>query len=95
MDKDILNIIKRYLDKPGVDYGLLLTGEWGCGKTYYVKNNLTKENGIDRKPVYISFQELSSADQIVSLVTNQICFAESKSVKAVEKFIECGFILKK
>lgn len=38
--KDIQNTITNYLSEKNTDYGIMLTGEWGCGKTYFVKNLL-------------------------------------------------------
>ncbi|ELV04678.1 P-loop NTPase fold protein [Brachyspira hampsonii] len=32
--KNIKNTIKNYLAEKNTDYGIMLTGEWGCGKTY-------------------------------------------------------------
>ena len=58
-------------------------------KVFGRKNNLKKECDSDKKLVYISLQEISSAEQIVSLVTNQICLAESKSAKVADGVLKC------
>ena len=40
--------IKHYLEKDLSQRAILLTGDWGCGKSHYIKNTLKlflKENG--------------------------------------------------
>lgn len=60
-DSQITQEILRYIEDSSYDYAVLIDGEWGCGKTYYIKNSLIKdivshegekENG--RKVKYIS-----------------------------------------
>jgi hypothetical protein len=34
----ILQLIKNYLDERDSDYSIMLTGNWGSGKTYFVRN---------------------------------------------------------
>ena len=39
----IKKILKEYLEKIETDYAIMIDGEWGCGKTYFVCNNLKEE----------------------------------------------------
>ena len=42
MYEELNRIIERYRSNSDVDYALLLNGQWGCGKTYYVEHELRK-----------------------------------------------------
>ena len=39
--KEIEQVISRYLEEKDTDYAVMITGEWGCGKTYYAKHGLS------------------------------------------------------
>ncbi|WP_141709552.1 P-loop NTPase fold protein, partial [Brachyspira hampsonii] len=60
--KNIKNTIKNYLAEKNTDYGIMLTGEWGCGKTYFVKNLLKL---YKYKKLYIS---ISGKENILEIV---------------------------
>jgi DNA polymerase III gamma/tau subunit len=38
MYEQLTNIIKEYLEMGKTDYAYLLSGSWGSGKSYYVKD---------------------------------------------------------
>ena len=38
----IKQIVYTYLNAPTTDYAILLNGEWGSGKTFYLKNKLIR-----------------------------------------------------
>lgn len=51
----------------------MITGKWGCGKTFYVKNRIeewskdkikTSEESIAMKPIYISVNGLNTSVQL-------------------------------
>ena len=79
--KDIENTIKNYLAEKNTDYGIMLTGEWGSGKTYYVKNYLgfIKEELKLNEPLYVSVLGKNSIDEIV----NDIYLSELFSIDNV------------
>lgn len=54
----VINEIKSYMDNP-LKCALLLSGSWGCGKTYFVKNEL---KSIDN--YYISLNGISSISNL-------------------------------
>ncbi|MEI0798854.1 P-loop NTPase fold protein, partial [Brachyspira intermedia] len=66
--KDIENTIKNYLREKNTDYGIMLTGGWGSGKTYYVKNYLgyIKEELKFNEPLYISVAGKSNVKEIIN-----------------------------
>ena len=39
-DESIIEIIERYVDEHLYDYAVMIDGEWGCGKTYFVTHTL-------------------------------------------------------
>lgn len=52
------NIIRDYLKATDTDYAIMINGDWGCGKSYYIKHDFqdvvtsedcpfTEENGIE------------------------------------------------
>ena len=41
--EEIKSIIKDYLSVKETDYAILINGQWGCGKTYFIKNELFDE----------------------------------------------------
>lgn len=79
--KDIEKTIKNYLAEENTDYGIMLTGEWGAGKTYYVKNYLgfIKEELQLNEPLYVSVLGKNSIDEIV----NDIYLSELFSIDNV------------
>ena len=36
-DQQILSVIKDYIQNRGINQALMINGEWGCGKSYFVK----------------------------------------------------------
>lgn len=70
-DNQITQEILRYIEDVSYDYAVLIDGEWGCGKTFYIKNSLikviisheeAKQNG--RKIKYISLYGCKSMQDI-------------------------------
>ena len=58
MDDKVKKAVESYLHKSNFDYALLITGEWGIGKTYFFKHLLIDGKGRlgseDCIPLYIS-----------------------------------------
>nr|WP_314560224.1 P-loop NTPase fold protein [uncultured Capnocytophaga sp.] len=68
----IINIVKDYLTKEN-NNALLITGEWGVGKTYFFDNTLSKKieeisikenENIKYKPIRVSLSGVTSIDDI-------------------------------
>ncbi len=38
--EDLNNIIQDYLKAVDTDYAIMINGDWGCGKSYYIKHSL-------------------------------------------------------
>lgn len=57
-DQQILSVIKDYIQNRSINQALMITGEWGCGKSYFVKNSVKeylRKNGILDNKNYIVF----------------------------------------
>ncbi len=65
-NEDIVNIVKDYLDDKTYSYAIMLEGEWGSGKTYFVKNIL--KDSIDKKIIYVSLYGIDSLDEISNVI---------------------------
>ena len=37
-EEEIVQAIKNYIEDTVYPYALMITGEWGSGKTYFIKN---------------------------------------------------------
>ncbi|TVL83400.1 P-loop NTPase fold protein [Brachyspira hyodysenteriae] len=85
MHDKIKKVIEDYLYKNNIDYGLLINGDWGCGKTYFINeyflsnNNKIIVNNNEINCVYISLSGISDIDKLlneiyikIALINNNI-----------------------
>lgn len=76
--KEIEQIVKDYLNTENTDYALMINGDWGCGKTYYVKKHLfveitsidshlknDKDKPIRYEPLYISLYGIADIQDVL------------------------------
>ncbi len=68
-EKQVLSVIKEYVENRMIKQGLMITGEWGCGKTYFVKNTVEKylkDNNIlnDKCYVVLSLYGISDLEEL-------------------------------
>ena len=73
MNKHIEKYLDQYLNIPEPDYAVMLTGEWGCGKTHFIKEYIKERNKNTKwclkkgkKLRYISLNGISSTSAIIS-----------------------------
>lgn len=54
-EEQIKKTLKDYIKKDYCDYAILIDGQWGSGKTFFMKNNIIPmiENEINKKALYI------------------------------------------
>jgi hypothetical protein len=67
-DENILQIIHGYIKNASYKYAVLITGEWGTGKTYFVRNKLIprlEKEENNKKVFYISLNGVASYDEIL------------------------------
>ncbi len=76
----IIKIVTDYLRRSTTDYAIMINGEWGCGKTFFVDTDLSKvimattcpNNSETYRPVYYSLFGVSSSDEISHGIKRQI-----------------------
>ena len=63
---ELNNYIKHYLEEDKTHTAIMLTGEWGSGKTYYIENQLTEFLQDDKKNrcIIISLYGLEDISEI-------------------------------
>lgn|GEM_PF-4675994 len=81
-DESIIEIIKDYLDDEKMKYALLMNGEWGCGKTYFIKEQLVlnlknSPNYNALNIFYISLYCITSVEDFLQQLITQIIFIKS------------------
>lgn len=65
MYEAITEIIENYWRATDTDYAILLNGEWGCGKTYYVEHELkTVVKNAGGSFIYASLHGVKDCDQL-------------------------------
>lgn len=80
-EKEIITEVERYLSDTSYNYAVMIDGDWGCGKTYFVKNGLSKaiaeherESEKPRKIVYISLYGHKTILDIQDAIAIQLHF---------------------
>ena len=72
-DEEIINIILKYIDENIYNCAVMIDGEWGCGKTYFVREALipaiakyeeVKPEEKKRRIIYTSLYGVNSVDEI-------------------------------
>ena len=67
---EVLQAVLDYIQTPQTDYALLITGPWGCGKTYFWRNVVEPElkkvkcDGTPWRPLYASLYGCQSTKDI-------------------------------
>lgn len=80
MYKSILDTIKNYVLMDSLGQAILIDGEWGGGKTYFIKNVLMKDEIVNKKDIfYISLYGKSKLSDIDSAIFAQL--VEKKTEK--------------
>lgn len=67
MNAEIYNFLNEYVNYEDPQYAVLLTGKWGCGKTFFIKKwekEFESNTANTLKPIYVSLFGLNSVNQI-------------------------------
>ena len=72
MNENIKKFLDGYMKNADPQYAVMLTGHWGCGKTFFINHWLedlkTVENDREEiiylKPIYVSLYGLSSLAEV-------------------------------
>lgn len=83
MNKEELTAyIKNYLENDKTRSAIMLTGAWGCGKSYYIQNVLTKElNKCNHDVAIVSLYGLKTIAEL-----NKSIYLELRAKRALKKF---------
>lgn len=85
----IINIVKDYLTRE-TNNALLITGEWGVGKTYFFDNKLSEEikgtsikenESVKYKPIRVSLSGVTNIDDIERRIVAELYPSLNKEVK--------------
>lgn len=77
MNYRLTSYLNEYLAMQTPQFAVMITGKWGCGKTFYIKNLIDEwcnpnrnvsEDSIDLKPIYVSLNGLSSISTVIRKV---------------------------
>lgn len=78
-ENEIIDIVKEYIENKNTDYAIMIDGEWGSGKTYFVKNILEKrlkEIGGDKlleiKFIYVSAYGIKETKELDNKIYEKI-----------------------
>ena len=88
MKNKIEEQVRAYIDRPNTDYAVLINGEWGTGKPYFITNVIDWKElcGIDKKIIYISLNGLSSLEDIKKILVYK--YFTSKNKKKIFRPVE-------
>lgn len=75
-NKHVTTYLNDYIKMPNPRYAVLLKGQWGCGKTFFIKKLIetwnkgrkSKGDNIQLKPIYISLYGISSTKAITEKI---------------------------
>ena len=89
MDDDkILDILNKYIENPKMQYAILIDGEWGSGKTYFIKNKFVKDN---KNIIYIPLNGMKNREEIDKKIYYKIL--ENNIPDNITKFGEYAFYI--
>ena len=81
-NKKIYDLLEKYISRSNINYAIMIDGNWGNGKTYFIKNNViqnfNKKFDDEKKCIYISLYGIDSCDEILKQI-----FIESSFLKKV------------
>lgn len=94
INKHIEDAIKYFINqKSNPQYGIMINGEWGSGKTYFIKEYFKKEEKekeikeeTREKIIYLSMYGIETIKEIDELLFNEIIYKNKKFFK--KNFIE-------
>lgn len=95
-DDEIVNVLINYVDESIYDYAVMIDGEWGCGKTYFIKKRLYTElekhekekaqNQEGYKPkgiIYLSLYGVKSLEEVSKQILMESYFVKSGNAKGI------------
>ena len=93
MNENIKKFLDDYMKNADPQYAVMLTGSWGCGKTFFINHWLEdlktvendREEVIYLKPIYVSLYGLSSLAEVKTEIDRKVNpFYYSKTAKMLK-----------
>ena len=78
----------KYVDTPNTDYAILLDGDWGSGKTYYLKNHLVERLKNERNEIkvhYVSLFGIKNIGDFSSKILLEVLHVKNNNIKVIGK----------
>lgn len=69
----IKEALKVYMMEASADFPVLLTGPWGCGKTYLIKELIKQVKAEGEEVLYISLNGVASVEEIERRIVEAFC----------------------
>lgn len=96
MNEHIKNYLNYFVELENPQYAVLLVGNWGCGKTYFIKNIVKtweepddNDDKINLKPIYISLNGISDTNAINERIRSVVSpFLYSKGMKVAKNIFK-------
>ncbi len=93
MNENIVNYLNIYIKKKDIHFATLLNGEWGTGKTYFIKDYIDKvdKNNDDYKVkfVYITLFGMKNIESVNESIFQQFHpLLGSKTAKIATNFLK-------
>ena len=90
----IKNFLIEYINNPDPQYAIMLKGNWGSGKTFFINEWIKKyKEGLDKEiilePIYVSLYGLKDTAQITTEIDRKLNpILYSKGVEITKKFLK-------
>lgn len=93
INSHIEDFLNYYVNLPDPRYAVMLTGNWGCGKTHFIKQwkNVTEKRIAEdkkptiSKPIYVSLFGLTSIKEVNDAITREIYPIMKSSIYRISK----------
>ena len=105
-ESEIINIIKQYSEEDIYNYAVMIDGEWGTGKTHFIKTNLKKrlennelnsnfydKNYSPRNVIYISLYGVKNIEEISTKIYISSYFEKQQKNGNLDKGISIASTL--
>ena len=77
----LTSYLNEYLQMKRPQFAVMITGKWGCGKTYYIDHRIeewskekvkTDDNAIELKPIYVSVNGINTISSVVRQIKTKL-----------------------
>lgn len=96
-DEKILDVLNKYIENPKMQYAILIDGDWGSGKTYFIKTKFVKNN---KNVIYIPLNGIKNREDIDKKIYYKILennmpekITKSKGFSALKKTSGAIFVI--